>query len=52
MANSCALKLRIDVIGQSVTEHNHVNERGRGNANAAIFSHCGGLMQQKCHYGV
>ena len=43
------LKLRVDATGQPVTEHNHVNEHGCGNANAAIFGHHGGLMQQKCH---
>ena len=43
------LNIRIDVIGHPVTEHNHVNEHHGGNANAAIFSHCGRLMQQKCH---
>ena len=43
------LKLRIDVAGKPMPEHNHVNEHGSGNANAAIFGHCGRLMQQKCH---
>ena len=40
------------MIGHPVTEHNHVNENHSGNANAAIFSHCGRLMKQKCHYGI
>ena len=35
------LKLRVDVSGHPVPKHYHVNEHHGGNANAAIFSHCG-----------
>ena len=39
------LKMRVDATGQPVSEDNHVNEHRGGDANAAIFGHCGRLMQ-------
>ena len=46
------LKLRVDASGQPVTKHNHVNQHGSRNANAAILGNRRRLFQQQRHHGI